>query len=253
MIPELKTSLDGTSGKKTFEYVLIPRHHGLYSIPSVEYTYFDTNAEAYRTLKTKEHSFYVTKGGDDETGGQIMSGISKGDITYLGKDIRYIYTGKVKLKTSSDLIISRSSFMIVYISAILLFLLIIIIRREHLKRNSDIVKVKNRKAAKIASARLKQARIYLRGSQDQEFYSELLKALWGYLSDKLSIPVSEISMENVSSILQDNNVNQQVIDSLGTCIETCEYSRYAPVSGQVSSEDIYKNAESVIKSIENAL
>lgn len=253
IIPALKTSTAGTSGTKTFEYILIPRHHGLFTIPEILYSYYDTDKEKYITLKTKEHKFYVKKGTDDSSDNQVYGAVTKGDITYLGKDIRYIRTETDNLKLKSDLIMSRSSFFIVYLSAFLIFIIIIIWRREHLRRNSDLVKVKNRKAARVATKRLKSVKSFLKESDRKEFYAELLRAIWGYLSDKLSIALSDINMEKVEAELVSSGITSDSIEQLRHIIETCEFSRYSPMGEQDLSAEIIMQSENLIKLIENEI
>jgi len=207
VIPDLKSNMAGTSGSKIFEYVLIPRHHGLYTIPEVEYSYYNTSQEKYIVLKTREHKFYVKKGQETDSETQVYGAVTKGDITYLGKDIRYIIADNVKLKIQSKKIVSRSSFFIIYLSAFLLFIIIILWRREHLRRNADLIKVKNRKAARVAGKRLKSVKEYLKESDNKEFYAELLRAMWGYLSDKLGIPIADINFDLVSQRLDQEGLN----------------------------------------------
>lgn len=253
IVNNLKTSTSGTSGSKTFEYVLIPRHHGKYTIPSIKYSYFDSGSRTYRTVSTTEHTFFVRKGDVDESTGQLIGGFAGEDVTYLGKDIRYIDTGKSRLKKKSSIIITRSSFFIIYISSLLIFILVIVIRKEHLKRNADIMRVKNRNAPKVARSRLKRAHDHLKNAADQEFYAELLKALWGYLSDKMGIPVSDISMPIVEERLDNLGVEPDTVSTLRNTIEICEFSRYAPDSSRESSRELYNNAVAIIKTIENAM
>lgn len=253
VVSNLNTSSSGTSGSKTFEYVLIPRHHGKYTIPPVKYSYFDPGSRTYRTVSTGEHSFYVKKGDADEPTGQLIGGFGGEEVTYLGKDIRYIETGKPHLKKKSAIIISRSSFFIIYITSLLIFILIIVIRKEHLKRKADILRMKNRKAPKVAKSRLKKANEHMKNSADQEFYAELLKALWGYLSDKLGIPVSDINMPKVEERLDAMGIETDTVNMLRTTIELCEFSRYAPDASNASSRDIYNKAVTIIKTIENAM
>ncbi len=255
--PKIESRLDysanGTEGSRTFEYVLIPRHHGLFEIPPIKYSYYDPAAGKYKTLETKAKSFYVKKGAEtgDET--QVFGSVNKESITYLGRDIRYIHSDSDSLKKQNLIIISRSSFVIMYLSALLLFVIIVIWRREHLKRNSDLVKVRNRKAAKVASSRLKTAGKFLKENKDEEFYSELLKAMWGYISDKLSIPPSDLNIHDASGILSGKGIDGRSIDKLTRIIESCEYSRYSPTGSDQDKMDIYRSAEEVIKAIENEI
>ncbi len=251
IVSDIKSNISGTSGTKTFEYLLIPRHHGLFTIPALEYSYYNTDQEKYITLKAAEHKFYVRKSQEDSPDAQIYGAVTKEDITYLGKDIRYINTDDVNLKLQSKKIISRSSFLIIYLSAFLLFIIIIFWRKEHLRRNADQVKVKNRKAAKVAAKRLKSVKEYLKESDHKEFYAELLRAMWGYLSDKLGIPIADINSDLVCERLKQEGISEETIEQLIYIIETCEFSRYSPQGEQDLSRDLINKAAYVIKIIED--
>ncbi len=255
--PKIESNLNytssGTEGSRTFEYVLIPRHHGLFEIPPIEYSYYDPDAGRYKVLSTKVKSFYVRKGNDADAETQVFGSVNKESITYLGRDIRYIHSNNKSLKKQNMVLVSRSSFIIMYLSALLLFIIIIIWRREHLKRNSDLAKVRNRKAAKVASARLKTAGKFLKEDNDEEFFSELLKAMWGYLSDKLSIPYSHLNIQAATGILAKKGIDSMSINKIINIIESCEYSRFSPTGSVQDRKDIYRSAEEVIKAIENEI
>jgi hypothetical protein len=135
----------------------------------------------------------------------------------------------------------------------MIFLLVLIFRREQIKRNSDISAVRNRKAGKVAVRRLRQAESCLKNAEYDKFYDEILKGLWGYLSDKLSIPVSELTRSNAISVLAEFGIGEQIINNLVSILDTCEYARYAPASSASAPEDIYKKASDFIKSVENKI
>ena len=172
-------------------------------------------------------------------------------MRFLGKDIRYIITGKPKFRAAKNILVRNNVFLYSYLGLLLLFLIIIILRREQIKRNSDIARVRNRKAAGVAARRLKRATECLRDSDTEGFYAELLKAIWGYLSDKFNIPLSELSIDKVNRILVSNKLDKDLINELQEVIGKCEYSRYSPDSDMSTADEIYRKAEQIIKSIEN--
>ncbi|MCD4769632.1 MAG: BatD family protein [Bacteroidales bacterium] len=253
IISNFKTSSSGTNGTRLFEYLFIPRHHGLYTIPPLEYSFFNPDLDKYITLKTSGHKFYVKKNENKNQKSQVYGGVTREDITYLGKDIRYIKEGRRTLEKNREMLISKSSFFIFYLSSLLIFILIIVWRREHVKRNSDLIKMRNRKAGKIAVKRLKQASVYLKKQLQEELYSELLKALWGYLSDKLGIPISDLTKESALKGLSVLNVSDTTQKQVSDIIDMCEYSRYSPEDSDSSLSDAYNLAEKVIKEIEKQI
>lgn len=246
-----KISASGTSGDKIFEYLLIPRHNGDYSIPAIQYSVFNPSKKQYETLKTNDYNFHVLKGNGSDAAATVYGGISKEDVKYVGKDVRFIKnkTGKL-VKSGSSLVTSRS-FYSIYGFALLTFLIVLFIRKEHIKRNSDQSMVRNRKAAKVARQRLIVAEKLKKEGQTDRFYEEILKALWGYLSDKLSIPLSELTRSNAVSALSDIGVDETTIENLTQILDKCEYARYAPSSAATETEKIYESATGLIKNIEN--
>ncbi len=248
---DLTTSVSGTSGSRIFEYVLIPRHHGTFTIPSVNYSYFDPSSGQYKILNTGEHKFVALRSGEEKEDTRVYGGVSKENIRFLGKDIRYIITGKPNFRAVKNILIINNVFLYSYLGLALVFLIVILLRREQIKRNSDIVRVRNRKAAGVASKRLKKAAECFKNSDTEGFYAELLKAILGYLGDKYNIPLSELSIDKVNRILQKNKLDKNLIDELEEVIGKCEYSRYSPDSDLSTADEVYGKAERIIKSIEN--
>ena len=251
---DIKNSMNGTSGQKIFEYLLIPRHNGDFTIPPLTYSYFNPSSGKYEKLTTREFRFHAKKGSDQNTGGiTVYGGISKEDVKYLGKDIRFIKSDPGNLVKASNVILSKRSFYSYYAFAALAFLLILFLRREHIRRNSDVTQVKNRKAGKVAVKRLQIAATCLKNDETDKFYEEILKALWGYLSDKLSIPVSDLTRNNALAALSERCIDEQLLEILKSILDTCEYARYAPSSSETGATNIYERASQFIKSVENLL
>ncbi len=248
---DLSVSASGTSGSRTFEYVLIPRYHGEFVIPSVQYSYFDPTSGRYRTLNTSDHTFVALRSDEENEGTQVYGGVSKENVRFLGKDIRYIITGKPKFKVAKNILLRNNIFLYSYLGLLIIFLVVILLRREQIKRNSDIARVRNRKAAGVAAKRLRRASECLKDSDTEGFYAELLKAIWGYLSDKYNIQVSELSIDTVNRILERNKLDKELIKELKEVIGKCEYSRYSPDSDISTADEIYRKSEKIIKVIEN--
>jgi len=248
---DLSISASGTSGSRVFEYVLIPRYHGEFTIPPINFSYFDPSSGQYRTLRTEEQKFTALQGDEGEEGTRVYGGVSKENVRFLGRDIRYIKTGKTIFRSGKKILLKSNPFLYSYPGILLLFFILIVLRREQIKRNSDIARVRNRKAAGLAARRLKLAAECLKNSDTEGFYSELLKALWGYLSDKYNIPLSELNIEAVKSILDKNKPDSDTVADLHEVISKCEYSKYSPDSDISTADEIYRKAEKIIKDIEN--
>jgi hypothetical protein len=244
---------NGSTGQKTFEYVLIPRHYGDFTVPSVSYTYFNTVKKQYEKLSTKEFHFHARKVADQGGSITVYGGVSKEDVRYLGKDIRFIKAAPKNLKKTDDILISKHSFLSLYGFALIIFLVILFIRREHIRRNSDLSIVRNRKAAKIAGKRLHEASACLKTGAIDKFHEEILKAIWGYLSDKLNIPVSELTRNNAFASLNEKGIDDDQINRLSIILDKCEFARFAPPSSSTEASEIYSGAMHFIRSVENLI
>jgi len=249
----IKNSTGGTTGQKTFEYLLIPRHYGDFKIPPVTYSYFNTSSGRYEKLSSEEFRFHARKGTEQTSDITVYGGISKEDVKYLGKDIRFIKTDLGKFIKSGNLLTSKRYFYTGFAGALLLFFIVLFGRREHLKRNSDLTAVRNRKAGKIAGKRLREAALCIKHEETDRFHEEILKALWGYLSDKLNIPVSDLTRNNAVTALKDHGIEDEEIGLLTDLLDTCEYARYSPDASKKEVSVIYEDASRFIRSLENSI
>ena len=249
---ELKNSAGGTSGQKVFEYLLIPRHYGDFTIPPLTYSYFNTLTGKYERLTTSEQHFYARKGDDQGGGITVYGSVSKEDVKYVGKDIRFIKTDPGKLTRSTNIMMTRQTFYSGYAIALIVFFATLFVRREHIRRNADITAVKNRRAGRIAAKRLREASACLKKGDTDRFYEENLKAIWGYLSDKLNIPVSDLTRNNAVIALQEAGVDEEKIRSLTDILDKCEYARYAPSASGTEATDIYEVTSRFIRAVENS-
>lgn len=250
---DLKNGQNGTTGRKTFEYLLIPRHDGDFTIPPLSYSYFNIASGRYEKLTTEEFHLNASKSNEKNTGVSVYGGVAKEDVKYLGKDIRFVKSDPGNLKESGNIFLSKQSFYTSYAFSLLAFLVILFLRREHIRRNSDLSMVKNRKAGKVAIKRLQIASACLKNEEIDQFYDEILKALWGYLSDKLNIPVSELTRTNAVAALQDQGIDEENIEGLSKILDTCEFARFAPSSSGAEAATIYEGASQFIKSVENLI
>lgn len=242
----------GISGTKQFEYLLIPRAPGKITLPPVEFSYFDPVANQYKTLSSPATTLEVEPG---DTDGTVATGtaVSKEDLKFLGRDIEYIKTGDLNLKKAGSILYGSVLFYAGYFIPLTLFLLLLVWRRNYIRQNANMVLTRNRKAQKYAVKRLKKAKEYLAHSQKEKFYEEVLRALWGYLSDKLNIPVSDLSRETAKEHLYHSGVDEDSINRIMSLLDTCEFARYAPASTENTMEMDYKEAVTIITQIQERI
>lgn len=249
-----KTTPNGVSGTKTIEYLFIPRHSGDFEIPAAEFSYFDVKEKTYKTLRTPAYKLQVLKGDGNESVA-VVGGtyIDKQDVKQLGKDIRYIQTEKFDLNKEEEPIYGTLTSWLMFLIPLLLSLALFIVYRKQAKDNANLDLMKNRKANKVAVKRLKTAQKLLKEGNKDKFYEEVLKAVWTYLSDKLSIPAASLTKERIEIELTDRGVEVSMINEFKKILNTCEFARYAPNSGQQEMGNLFADTMDAISKLEELI
>lgn len=249
---DYKLTNSGLTGTKTFEYLAIPRHAGNFTIPAVEFIYFDLKSNSYKTLKTEAYNLKVAKGQGNAD--QVISDFTnKESVKMLGKDIRFIKLGDSSLRPKGDFFFGTVGYYLCYLIPLLLFVVFAVIYRQKALENANVAKVKTKKANKVATRRMKLAGKLLAENKKNEFYDEVLKALWGYISDKLSIPVSQLSKDNIEAELTNYGVPEALIAEFIGVLNECEYARYAPGNENEAMDKVYSASVEVISKMENSI
>jgi len=249
----INTHGSSVTGSRIFEYVIIPRNQGTFTINPVTFSYFDLSLQSYKTIKTEEFTLQVDKGSGDIA---VTSSSYQKEIKILGNDIRFIKTSNAGLRLRQSSFFGTPAYITLLLLPLLLLFLFIIIWRNRIEYRSNVALVKNRKAKKVAKKRLKKAQILLKTNNETQFYIEISGALWGYLSDKYHIPLSTLSMESVEIKLTEKKIDKETVHDFLTTLEQCEFARFAPGdSSQLMAEMynkaltfIYRNEEKNIKS-----
>lgn len=249
-----KTASTGLTGTKSVEIMFIPRHAGTIEIPSWELNYFDSKDHKYKTLRTPAYSLQVLKS-DGTVDEQVFVSnyTNKEDVKQIGNDIRYIFTGPVKFTKSETYVLSNLLSWLFFVLPLIISFTLYLLFRKHVKDNADMEMVKNRRANRIAVKRLKYAQKMLKAGNKDLFYEEVMKAIWSYLSDKLIIPVSAINKDKITHVLAEKGVDDNLINRLTNVLNTCEFARFAPGSGQQEMGNLYEETIKVISDIESVI
>lgn len=247
----INAGANGITGSKTFSTVVIARQPGEYTIPPVEFSYFDPSSKSYKTVSTKE--LVLTISGERDSNSVAYSTVPKSDIVDLGSDIRFIKQDGVKLKNGKSQFFNSFEFWIIISLLILAFAAVIVLRMQQIKNNANVIGMKNRRAGKTSRKRLKQAANFMNLNKKDDFYVEILNALWGYLSDKLAIPVAKLSRDNVSEKLTEKGIEQPVIQKFMDVLDTCEFEHYAPESMSHPLDEVYTMAAEAIETMESSI
>ncbi|MFZ1610252.1 MAG: BatD family protein [Chitinophagales bacterium] len=240
-----------TATSKTYEYLLIPRSPGTFTLPAHKWSYFDPDRNLYQTIASDEYAIDV-EAGTGYTGGNNTTGISKEEVEMLAQDIRYIKTKAPEYVVSKNLLQSPIAY--IGLSAPILlgfFLFFFTARRSEMEK--DVVGMRNRKATGIATKRLKVAHGFIAEDNRKAFYDETIKAVWGYLSDRFNIPQSNLSKENIADILQQKNISESATQELFALLNRCEIALFAPVQSTAIMQEEYNKAVQLISGIENEL
>jgi len=244
---QTKLTTNGLEGSKIYDILMVPRHQGRYEIPPVEFTYFDTKTNSYQTAKSEAFVLDVAKGSG---AGKVNDFTGQEDLQELNKDIRHIKMGKAEVQDVDHFFYGSTAYGISLAVLALIFISLFIIFRKRAIEHADLTRMRGKKANKVATKRLKKAAKLMAENQSSAFYDEVLRALWGYVGDKLNIPVAQLSRENISQRLSERQVSPVVIAQFIEALDECEFQRYAPGDPKGNMQKVYDKAMTAISQIE---
>lgn len=249
---QVRLTREGLTGSKIIEYLAIPRHAGTFKIPSVSFSYFDIRSKSYKTLKTEDYVINVEKGAGNAD--QVIANFTnKEDLKVLGEDIRYIKLNEVTLQPKGSFFYGSMNYWLLYILPALAFIIFFIIYRKQAAENANVAKMRTKKANKVATKRMKLAGKLLSENKKDAFYDEVLKTLWGYISDKLNIPISRLSKDNIEEKLINHGVNEELIKEFLNALNDCEFARFAPGDENQAMDKVYSSSIDVMSKMENSI
>ena len=250
----VNNNANGLSGTKKAEYLVIPRRAGNFTVPAVEFSYFDPSKGAYQTLSSQPYEIKVEKGkgGDEGSSGGIYASNQEG-IKYLGSDIRHIMTGNAHLKPMHTVFFGSAAYFVVLLVLLVLFVILLFVLKKREQLSKDTAANRNRKADKVARGRLKSAAQFLKAKDQDKFYVEMSQALWGYIADKLGIERSKLSMDTVNETMKAKNVPDELTQQFIDTLNSCEFARFAPGSAEAKMDDLYQRGIDVISKAEKVL
>ena len=244
----------GISGSRKYEYPFIPRSYGDFVIEPIKYSYYDVNQKKYVTLQTDPIDLKVLKGNETESAGpMVVPGVSQKDIRNLDSDIRYINVKDPGLVAKGRFLVGSGLFWTIVSMLIVLAVALWLMLRRMAARKADVAGTRNRKATKMALKRLQLAGTFLKQNLYTAFYEELHKALLGFISDKLTIPVSELSRDRITDALKEGNVPEEYINTFIGILDACEFARYSPSTGNDAMSAHYEAAAEVISAIDTSM
>ena len=252
VVDNVRTSAAGSSGSITYTYPFVARAAGEFIIEPLVFTYFDLKSEQYKSLSTERYVITVKDDGSavaksvDSSRGYAEYG---GRMKQLDRDIRFIHTGKLATAASSIFVLSPAYWLVVVV-IIALFVVAYHLLRKRIRQNRNVVARRMRQADKVAVQRLRLAERSMHEGNRHAFYEEMLRAMWGYISDKFNIPVSNLTKETIREVLYRRGVSAADAEQFCQIISRSDEAQYAP-STESDMGEVYADAVSVISKIES--
>lgn len=250
-----RLTAEGETGNRVVEYLIIPRHDGNYKIDPIKFSYFDIASNRYRELSTEPINLKVEKSanGSTSTSTAVSNFTNKEDLKILNEDIRYIKLNKVTLKPQPNFIQGSLTYRLYFIVMALLFIGFIVFNAKQAKLNSNTALVRTKKANKMARNRMKSAYKLMIANNRGEFYDEVLRALWGYIGDKLNIPVSKLTKDNIDQELTKYGVEEPLRKDLLSVLNDCEFAKFAPGDDSLAMDKILARATELIGNLDGVI
>lgn len=246
----VSVTTNGLTGTRTISYLTIPRYEGSYTIPAIEFSYFDLQSKSYKTLKSPEYTLEVAKG---DPGSSNSSSYVNQQSVQVEQDIRFIKLKEPSFHSKSNYFVGSGGYWLWYLIPLVLFIVLSFINKKQARENANIALMRTKRANKMAIKRLKAANKYLKEHNKEKFYDEILRALWGYFSDKLSIPVAQLTKDNIETELSTYGLNEDIIGKFIHILNTCEFARYAPTESNAAMDNVYKDTVEAIGKMESQL
>lgn len=245
-----QVTTNGLTGSRKIEYLAIPRYEGNYNIPAIEFSYFDLNTNSYKTVNSSEYNLQIAKG--DPGKASASSYVNQQNVR-VEQDIRFLKTGGPQYQYKNSFFAGSIGYWLWYLIPLILFVVFYVFNRKIAKENANVALMRTKKANKMAIKRLKVAEKYLKAHDKEHFYDEVLRALWGYFSDKLSIPVANLTKDNIEKELSDYGIGNELIGKFMQILNTCEFARYAPAESDAAMDKLYSETVEVIGEMESKL
>jgi hypothetical protein len=253
VVDNIKLTATGTSGSITYTYPFVARAAGVFTIPSIEFSYFDTATKEYKTLHTEPYTIEVKEDGTTSAIAPAPASYGNygGPMRQLDRDIRFIHTGKLPKTTAATFILTPLYWLVV-VAMVALFVVLFVVLRKRIRERNNTVARRMRHADKVAVQRLRMAERFMNQGDRHGFYDELLRALWGYIGDKFNIPVSGLTKEKIREELYRRNVAEATAEQFCEIISRSEEAQYAP-SATSDMNEVYAEAVEVMSKIESAV
>lgn len=242
---DITTRVAGSTvtGSVKTEYTFVPQSVGTFEIPAIEFSYFDTSKKDYVTLTAGGYTVDVARGAGVTTGT-----VEQENIARRASDILHIHksdASKLSKETFTP-VVYTAKFWIIWVAILLGAVVFLLIYKKERSKRSDLTAMKTARASSVAKKRLRAAKKYMDARDSEAFHAEMLRALWGYISDRLSIPLTDLNRTNMSEQLSSRGLSEKEITHLISILDECEMARYTPASDMREMSAIYADASNAM-------
>ena len=235
----------GVRGQMIYDYTFVPRKVGDYEIPALVLTYFDPVSESYKSDSTKVMKIHVNKGNKSDEEYQRSINLQKSDI-------RDLHVTDTQLVRPDDAFWWGSWwYWLLYAALVIMTLIVFSVIKHYIHVNADVVSRKRRKAGKMAVRKMKKAKSFMQANQRGEFYTEVSRALYGYIANKYNIGTADLNRSRIETELTEMGVEESVVQSFIKIIDECDFAQYAPSDQVMNMKEMYDVAVNTIVDIEN--
>ena len=238
----------GTSGTRTYEYLIIPRASGNFAIDPIQFSYFNPLQKNYSVLNSEKFNIKVHKGT-----GSSAEASNQAEVKYLGNDIRYLMEAPLDLHPKGNRLYGHLLYWILLALPVIGFIIFLLVYRRNSRLHGDALLMQRKKATRIAVKRLIKAKKLLDSGEHDAFHEEIAFALWGYISQKFNIPMSLLSMDTAREQLEMRNVDNALTERFMATLHDCNYARYAPPGKALNMQQLYDLAIKTITETEQVL
>jgi hypothetical protein len=230
---DINTHISGANmtGTQVIDYTFVPQSVGKFTIGADKFVYFNPESKEYVTLTTPSYNISVGQGAAVAS----SASVNKQSISSKNTDILHIKLGDLDLSHRHVYFYNSWWYWPGYVILTLLLVGMILVYSKRLRLNADIQGRRLAKAGKVAKKRLKLAGQYLKNRDNDRFYEEMLRAIWGYLGDKLRLPASQLTRENVAQELSGYGASDELIAQfLKVIVKWLDILLKAPVASRRS-------------------
>lgn len=231
------------SGNVTFDYTFMPLEEGNVIIPEVKLVYFNPETQKYETSVARGYTVNVGKGKSSARSQSRKTVRFNPELLRVNPD---------KLSVRHVPVIRSFPYWLCFILPVVILAVALIVYKRYVSMHADIAALNSRRADKLARRRLRRAHDALRKGDVENFYTELLKALWGYLGDKLKMPTSELMRDNIRQVLAEKGIPESVVEDLISLIDEAEFAKYSSAGGKEGMDAAYSHAIDTINSLEES-